>query len=70
MFFRFWQRKQSLSTQERLDKDDPNGEGTSLDGGYSKIFEIKNYSNSTPSVDVAGADLIITGAYLILPITK
>ena len=68
--FRFWQRKRSRNTQERLDKDDLNAEETSLDGGYSKIFEIKRYSNSTPSVDVVGADLIITGAYLILPITK
>ena len=53
-----------------MDKDDPNAEGTNLGGGYSKIFEIKNYLNSTPSVDVVGADLKITGAYLILPITK
>ena len=58
--FRFWQRKRGLNKQEHLIKDDPNGEGTGLDGGYSKIFAMKNYSNSTSFVDV-NATLKITG---------
>jgi len=61
---RFWQQKRRLNTQEHLNKDHPNAEGAGLDGGYSKIFEMKNYSNSTSSVDVVGAEIIITGDYI------
>ena len=61
---RFWQQKRRLNTQEQLNKDHSNVEGTGLDGGYSKIFEMKNYSNSTSSVDVVGAEITITGDYI------
>jgi len=64
ILLRFWQQKRRLNTQKHLNEDIPNAEGTGLDGGYSKIFEIKNYSNATSSVDVVGEELTITGDYI------
>ena len=61
---RFWQQKRRLNTQEQLNKDHPNAEETGLDGGYSKIFEMKNYPSATSSVDVVGAEITITGDYI------
>ena len=61
---RFWQQKRRPNTQKYLNKDHPNAEGTGLDGGYSKIFEMKNYPSATSSVDVVGAEITITGDYI------